>query len=67
MSPEQESPMRRFIPKAQVRRFLTAQDGTTAIEYSIIASGVACVLVATVVTLGDKVNIIWTSVANALH
>jgi Flp pilus assembly pilin Flp len=59
--------MRRFIPKAQFRRFLTAQDGTTAIEYSIIASGIACALIAAIVSLGDQVVVVWTPLMNLLH
>ena len=57
--------MRRFIPKAQFRRLLAAQDGTTAIEYAIIASGIAGVLIATVATLGGSLKAMWTAVAAA--
>src|SRR5450830_440363 len=66
-SSEQESPMRRFIPKAQFRRLLAAQDGTTAIEYAIIASGIAGVLIATVANLRGSLKTIWTAVAAALQ
>jgi pilus assembly protein Flp/PilA len=59
--------MRRFIPKAQFRRLLAAQDGTTAIEYAIIASGIAGVLIATVATLGGSLKTMWTAVAAALQ
>jgi pilus assembly protein Flp/PilA len=61
--------MRRFIPTAQVlaqpvRRFLPAQEGTTAIEYALIASGIAGAIIATVTTLGGTVTEMWTSVLN---
>lgn len=52
--------------KAEFRRLLGARDGTTAIEYAIIAAGVAGVLIATITTLGDKVLALWNSVASAL-
>jgi pilus assembly protein Flp/PilA len=61
--------MRRFIPTAHVlakpvRRFLPAQEGTTAIEYALIASGIAGAIIATVTTLGGTVTEMWTSVLN---
>jgi pilus assembly protein Flp/PilA len=58
--------MRRSIQTA-VLRFLRSQDGATAIEYALIAAGVAAALVATINTLGGNVNQMWTSVKNALH
>jgi pilus assembly protein Flp/PilA len=58
--------MRRLI-QIQVRRFLPAQNGATAIEYALIASGIASAIVAAVTTLGGNVNTMWTSVANAFH
>ena len=58
--------MRRLISRT-VRRFLPAQEGATAIEYALIASGIAGAIVAVLTTLGGNVNAMWTSVANALH
>ena len=58
--------MRRLI-STTVRRFLPAQEGATAIEYALIASGIAGAIVAALTTLGGNVNAMWTSVANALH
>ena len=55
--------MRRFIAAEQTRRFLTAREGTTAIEYAVIASGIAGALIATVFTLGGTVAGMWTAVA----
>ena len=55
----------RIDPRAEIRRLLGARDGTTAIEYAIIAAGVAGLLIATISTLGDKVLALWNSVANA--
>ena len=59
--------MRNLIPTDQVRRFLAAQEGATAIEYALIAAGIAGAVIAVVTTLGGSVNTMWTSVANAFH
>jgi pilus assembly protein Flp/PilA len=59
--------MRRVNPTAQVRRFLPAQDGATAIEYALIASSIAGVLVVSITNIGGKITVMWTAVANLLH
>jgi pilus assembly protein Flp/PilA len=59
--------MRRLNTNLILRRFLSAQEGTTAIEYAIIASGVAGVLIATVTTLGGSVSALFTSLTAVLH
>lgn len=51
--------------RAELGRFVNAQDGTTAIEYAIIAAGVAGVLIATVTALGGSVTAMFTAVAAA--
>jgi Flp pilus assembly pilin Flp len=56
--------MRHFT--AEVRRLLAAPDGTTAIEYSVIAVGIAVAIIATVNALGGSVKAMWTAVATAL-
>ncbi len=58
--------MRRLTPTT-VRRFLRSQDGATAIEYALIAAGIAGAIMAAVTTLGGNVNQMWTNVKNALH
>jgi len=55
--------MRRFIAKSEVHRFLPAQEATTAIEYAIIAAGIAGVLIAIVNTIGGQMTTIWMSIA----
>ena len=47
-----------------VRRFVPAQEGATAIEYALIAGGVASALVAAITTLGGSVNTLWTRLAD---
>jgi pilus assembly protein Flp/PilA len=44
-----------------------AQRGATAIEYGLIAAGVALAIIAAVFFLGTKVTALWTSIAAALH
>jgi len=55
----------RIDPAAQIRRLLKAREAATAIEYALIAAGIAGVLVATISTLGDKVLALWNSVLGA--
>lgn len=55
--------MRRLMSNARIRCFLSAQEGTTAIEYSIIAAGIAGVLIAVVSSIGGSVAGMWNSAA----
>ena len=55
--------MRRLIANETIRRFLTAQEGATAIEYTMIAAGIAGVLVAAITALGGSVAGQWNAVA----
>ena len=56
----------RIDPRAEIRRLLGAREGATAIEYAIIASGIALAIAATISTLGGKVNALWSAVYKAL-
>ena len=58
--------MRRTTSVDQIRRFLSAEDGATANEYALIAAGIAGAIIAVVTSLGGSVNVMWTSVKNAL-
>ncbi len=49
-----------------VRRFMRNERGATAIEYAMIASGIAVVLAATITGLGTNVKRLFTSVSTAL-
>jgi pilus assembly protein Flp/PilA len=57
--------MRHVITK-EFRRFLRQQDGATAIEYALIAAGIAAAIIATVNTLGASVANMWSAVSSAL-
>jgi Flp pilus assembly pilin Flp len=48
------------------RRFWRDARGATSIEYAIIAPGIAGVLIAVILTTGDTLNTLWTTVRNAL-
>jgi len=56
--------MRRLIPTAQIHRFLPEQAGTTAIEYALIAAGIAGVLVAVITQLGGQMTTMWGLIAS---
>jgi pilus assembly protein Flp/PilA len=56
----------RAISKANLRRFLRDDSGATAIEYAIIASGIAVAIAATIVSLGSSVQGLYSSVATAM-
>jgi pilus assembly protein Flp/PilA len=56
----------RTISKANLRRFLRDDSGATAIEYAIIASGIAVAIATTIVSLGSSVQGLYSSVATAM-
>jgi pilus assembly protein Flp/PilA len=47
-------------------RFLNNEDGVTAIEYSLIASLIALVIIISLQTVGTKVSTVFTEVGGAL-
>jgi pilus assembly protein Flp/PilA len=49
-----------------VRRFMREDGGATAIEYAMIASGVAVAISAAVMNLGSNVTSLFNSVATAM-
>jgi pilus assembly protein Flp/PilA len=53
-----------FFVTAFVHRFLANQDGATAIEYALIAGGIALAIIATVIVLGEAVNQDFEAVEN---
>ena len=52
---------------ARVRSFLANENGTTAIEYALIAGGIAVAIVTAVNGLGTKVNSLFNSVNSAMQ
>lgn len=55
------------LPTKKARSFLSAQDGTTAIEYSLIAGGIAIALIGAISTFGTALTTFWTNFAAALN
>jgi pilus assembly protein Flp/PilA len=49
-----------------LRRFADDESGATAIEYALIASGIAVAIATTVVNLGTAVKGFYSSVATAM-
>ena len=47
-------------------RFQEDQSGATAIEYGLIAAGIAVAIIATVEALGTNLNTTFTNVSTAL-
>jgi Flp pilus assembly pilin Flp len=58
--------MRRFVPSTQVRRFLPAQEGATAIEYALIACGVSIAIVGAITSLGSQIMLVFYDKLNNL-
>lgn len=52
--------------KKLVSRFAKDESGATAIEYGLIAAGIAAVIIAAVNTLGDKVNTTFETVRDTM-
>ena len=49
-----------------VLKFLSDESGATAIEYGLIAAGIALAIIAAVNGLGTNLNGVFTSVNNSL-
>jgi pilus assembly protein Flp/PilA len=49
-----------------IQRFLADESGATAIEYGLIAAGIALAIIAVVNGLGSKLNTKFTSVNTSL-
>jgi pilus assembly protein Flp/PilA len=60
------SSARQAITKDFARRFLHDERGATAIEYALIASGIAVAIAATIVSLGSGVQGMYSSVLTAM-
>ena len=52
--------------RKSVQRFVRDESGVTAIEYGLIAAGIAVVIIAAVDTVGTNLTTTFTSIANSL-
>lgn len=50
-----------------IRTFLADEQGVTAIEYGLIAAGIAVAIIATVQAVGSNLTATFSSVASALN
>jgi pilus assembly protein Flp/PilA len=49
-----------------ISRFMKDENGATAIEYGLIAAGIAVAIIAVVQTVGTNLNTTFSSVSTAL-
>jgi pilus assembly protein Flp/PilA len=49
-----------------ILRFLNDEDGATAIDYCLLAAGISLAIIASVNSIGPKLNTIFTSVSSQL-
>ena len=54
------------IQMTKLLRFLKDESGATAIEYGLIAAGIAVAIIATVNTLGTQLNTSFDSISTQL-
>jgi len=50
-----------------MRDFVRDERGATAIEYALIASGIAGAIIAVVMTMGTSLQAMYTSVSNGFN
>jgi pilus assembly protein Flp/PilA len=51
---------------SMIRRFFRDEKGATAIEYGLIAAGIAIVIIAAVNGVGQQLNTTFTSISGSL-
>lgn len=51
----------------KLRRFLTSEDGPTAVEYAVMLALIVVVCLGAIQTIGTRANTTFTSVATALQ
>ena len=49
-----------------LKKFIRNEEGATAIEYGLIAAGIAAIVITAVYNLGSKVNTTFTNINTAL-
>jgi pilus assembly protein Flp/PilA len=59
--------MKRLTPMRDLRDFIRDDSGATAIEYAIIASGIAIAIAAVVMGLGTALQAKFQSVSDAFN
>jgi pilus assembly protein Flp/PilA len=59
--------MSESVAMCSLREFCRDERGATAIEYALIASGIAVAIMAVVIAVGTSVNAMYQSVANGFN
>jgi pilus assembly protein Flp/PilA len=59
--------MHELLARLRKARFMTDETGATAIEYAMIAGGIAVAIVVVVQGLGTTLNTTFTSMSSALR
>jgi pilus assembly protein Flp/PilA len=59
--------MSRSLTMRSLRDFVRDERGATAIEYALIASGIAAAIIAVVMAMGTSLNGMYTSVSNGFN
>jgi len=52
---------------SKLSRFFRHESGATAIEYGLIAAGIAVAIIVVVLSVGTNLNSTFTSVSNAMN
>jgi len=52
---------------SKLLRFFRNESGATAIEYGLIAAGIAVAIIVVVLSVGTNLNSTFTSVSNAMN
>lgn len=55
-----------YIMKNLAKRFMNDESGATAIEYGLIAAGIAVAIIATVNTLGTDLSSMFTGISGKI-
>ena len=56
--------MKSFATK--LRRFLTSEDGPTAVEYAVMLALIVCVCLGAITTIGTNANVVFSSIATKI-
>lgn len=49
-----------------IKRFISEEEGVTAIEYGLIAALIALVIAVAIISIGNNLNITFSTIANCL-
>ena len=59
--------MSRFPTRRSLRDFVRDDSGATAIEYALIAAGIAAAIIAVVVNLGSAMQVKYQSISDHMN